>query len=121
MVALYKINLKKAELAAVIKAKKWYEGDKPVLSRRAFFRERDRLVSMGLIAVEMHKALDHTLVKPRFVNKLWIRPTAELSRIVFEPGYWETVREKYEYQPVKKKPRGVHVAKAKVQLELQAA
>jgi hypothetical protein len=78
--------------------------EKPMLSRATFFRVKDPLLEMGLIEAESHLWNDRTY--------LWIKPTEELSRIVFEPGYWQKVRDKYAYTPTKKKPRGVH-AKAK--------
>jgi len=71
------------------------------MSRTRFFLVKDRLMDLGLIEAESHLWHDTTC--------LWIKPTEELSRIVFEPGYWETVRGKYAFVPTKKKPRGVHV------------
>jgi hypothetical protein len=95
--------------------------DKWMLSRRNFFRIKDRLLDMGLIEAESHLRRDPDYpLKVKFkadqseeVTALWIKPTEELSRIVFEPGYWEKVRGKYAYVKTKKKPRGVH-AKAKM-------
>lgn len=80
--------------------------EKPMLSRATFFRIKDRLLDMGLIEAHSHLWNGKT--------HLWIKPTEELSRIVYEPGYWEKVRAKYAYVPSKKKPRGVH-AKAKIE------
>ncbi len=79
---------------------------KPAVSVRTFHRIKDRLIELGLIVAESHLWNGKTY--------LWIKPTDELSRIVFEPGYWSTVRAKFEHVPTKKKPRGVHVAKAKL-------
>jgi hypothetical protein len=96
--------------------------DKWMLSRASFFRIKDRLLGMGLIEAESHLRRDlDQMIKAKIKGKsavelevtaLWIKPTEELCRIVFEPGYWETVRSKYANVPTKKKPRGVH-AKAK--------
>ena len=97
--------------------------DKPMVSRASFFREKDRLIAMGLIEAESHlrRDPDHksmvkwkaegklkgVAVPPMGVTALWVKPTEELSRIVFEPGYWEKVRGKYAYVGTKKKPRGL--------------
>jgi hypothetical protein len=78
---------------------------KSVICDKSFARIKDRLVAMGLIVAESHLWNGHT--------RLWIKPTEELLRIMFEEGYWSTVRAKYAYVPVKRKPRGVHAAKAK--------
>jgi hypothetical protein len=94
--------------------------DKWMLSRTCFFLIKDRLLDMGLIEAESHLRRDPDYPfkvkfkadQPEEVTALWIKPTEELSRIIFEPGYWEKVRVKYAYVKTKKKPRGVH-AKAK--------
>jgi hypothetical protein len=75
-----------------------------MVSRRTFATIKDRLIEMGLIDAHSHLWNEKT--------HLWIKPTEQLSRIVFEPGYWETVRDLYAFVPVKKKPRGIHVKKA---------
>ena len=101
---------------------------KRVACLRQFHVHKDRLIDMGLIEAESHLSQDmeqsykamlaaQGLVKatsaPLITTALWIKPTEELSRIVFEPGYWQTVRTKHAYVRPKRKPRGVHV---KVQL-----
>jgi hypothetical protein len=73
--------------------------DKTMVSRANFFRIKDRLIAMGLIEAHSHLWNDKT--------HLWIKPTEELCRIVFEPSCWEKVRGKYAYVPTKKKPRGL--------------
>jgi hypothetical protein len=83
--------------------------DKPI-SRRSFFRIKDRLLDMGLIEAKSHFRRDD--VDGEEVTALWIKPTQELCRIVFEPGYWEKVRPKYANVKTKKKPRGVHAHKS---------
>jgi hypothetical protein len=53
---------------------------------------------------------------------IWLKPTSELSRILFEPDYWEQVREKYvptkQEKPTpkvgKKKPRGLSARSRKI-------
>jgi hypothetical protein len=85
--------------------------EKKAASRASFCRHKDRLVKMGLIEAQSHLWSPTTsLWKGK--TYLWIKPTKELCRIVFEPGYWQTVRAKYAYVPTKKKPRGLS-AKAK--------
>ena len=100
--------------------------DKPMAASRAtFFRIKERLIAMGLIEAQSHFAINVNAeikakmiasgkmkgkpVPPQMITSLWIKPTDELSRIIFEPGYWETVSGKYAYVKTKKKPRGVHV------------
>ena len=80
---------------------------KLMLSERTFFRVKKKLLDMGLIEAKSHLGRDP--VHEREATAVWIKPTQELCRIVFEPGYWEKVRGKYAYVKTKKKPRGVHV------------
>lgn len=96
-------------------------------ARTDFFRIKKRLMELGLIECEQHIRADPNAWQKVNLKKagkwdggagwlqkaIWIKPTEELSRIVFEPGYWETVRAKYAYVKVKGKPRGVHAPKAK--------
>jgi hypothetical protein len=103
------------------KASKTKTVEKPMLKRRTFFEIRDRLVAMGLIESHAHMRLDpqshHANADGAFLTKaLWIKPTDELSRILFEPGYWETVKAKYAFVTVKGKPRGMHAPKGKSDL-----
>ena len=81
-----------------------------MLSERSFFRIKDKLLDMGLIEAKSRLVRDP--VHEREATALWIKPTQELCRIVFEPGYWEKVRGKYAYVKTKKKPRGVHAHKS---------
>ena len=77
-----------------------------MLSRSSFFRIKDRLLDMGLIAAESHLRRDPDYpLKAKFnadqseeVTALWIKPTDELSRIVFEPGYWKRFGEVRPHQ-----------------------
>lgn len=74
------------------------------VNERTFRRIKKNLIAQGLIQ-EVRKDF------PRG-RRIWLKPTPELSRILFEPGYWETVRSKYvppKKQPSKsgKKPRGL--------------
>jgi hypothetical protein len=100
---------------------------KKTASDRHFLRHKDRLAAMGLIEAESHFRVDpsHNIkvelkaegklkgpIGTPVITALWVKPTEELSRIIFEPGYWEKVRAKYAFVPTKKKPRGMH-AKAK--------
>ena len=116
----------------------WEPGPKnidiPSVSRATFFRIKNRLIGMGLIEAHSHLRTDpnHKIKaihdagqkakgkpakyanSPKGITALWIKPTDALSRIMFEPGYWETVRETYAYAPAKMKPRGLS-AKGKIQ------
>lgn len=105
----------------------WRDQAEHSVSRRDFFRVKDRLIEMGLIEAHSHyQYMKYVLAGPLpddahdvgFYTALWIKPTEELSRIVFEPGYWETVKAKYAYVKVKGKPRGVHAAKSKPASEI---
>ncbi len=89
---------------------------KPMVSRATFFRTKNLLIDKGLIEPDKRLRRDHDYILkakngkgvPLYVTALWIKPTEELCRIVFEPGYWDQVRDKYAYVKTKKKPRGVH-------------
>lgn len=87
--------------------------------RRTFFRIKDRLVDAGLIEAHSHLWRARTY--------LWMKPTDELSRVLFEPGYWEEVRAKYiPAKPVKtkptstRKPRGISARHQELDVELLA-
>jgi hypothetical protein len=87
--------------------------------RRTFFRIKDRLIAMGLIEAGSHLWRGRTY--------LWMKPTDELSRILFEPEYWEEVRAKYiPAKPVKtkptstRKPRGISARHCELDAELLA-
>jgi hypothetical protein len=97
---------------------------KKTASDRHFVRHKDRLIALGLIQAESHFRVDpsHNIkvglkaeghwkgpIGAPVITALWVKPTEELSRIIFEPGYWEKVRAKYAIVPTKKKPRGMHV------------
>ena len=96
---------------------------KKTASNRHFVRHKDDLVDMGLIEAKSHFRVDPShkfkvelkaegklkgSIGTPLITALWVKPTEELCRIIFEPGYWETVRAKYAYVPTKKKPRGMH-------------
>lgn len=68
----------------------------PRVSPRTFQRIKKQLIEMGLIEQKRK-------VFPR-ERPIWLKPTTELSRILFEPGYWEQVREKYAPAKTKEKP-----------------
>ena len=117
----------KASDAEKQKLRPWAERIEKAPARTDFFRIKASLVEKGLIASDQHLRVDPDAWQKAIVKKagkwdgeirwlekaIWVKPTEELSRIVFEPGYWATVREKYAHIPTKKKPRGIHVAKAK--------
>lgn len=70
---------------------------------RTFRRIKEDLIALGLIEQK------RKLFPPG--RSIWLKPTPELSRILFEPGYWKQVREKYAPAKVKvmkptKRPRG---------------
>lgn len=78
------------------------------IHERMFRRIKEDLIKLGLIEQR------RKLFPPG--RSIWLKPTPELSRILFEPGYWEQVRDKYapakskEKEPPKigtKKPRGL--------------
>lgn len=86
---------------------------------RTFHRIKDRLIDLGLIEAASHLWQGRT--------RLWMRPTDELSRILFEAGYWDQVRYKYvlpkveKAKPVgKRKPRGISAIHKKLDAELLA-
>lgn len=90
------------------------------IPERSFHGIKDRLIGLGLIEAEAHLWMG--------VTHLWIRPTEELSRILFDPGYWETVQHLYATsKPVKEpkpkskgKPRGMSAKLAALDAELRA-
>lgn len=78
------------------------------IHERMFRRIKEDLIALGLIEQQRKQ------FPPG--RSIWLKPTPELSRILFEPGYWEQVRDKYApakaSQKVtpktgKKKPRGL--------------
>lgn len=89
---------------------KLQDGDKRP-SRRTFIRAKDELVQAGLIEAEGH----HWQGK----RCLWIKPTEELSRILFEPGRWEAVRGSYVTSKPKR-PRGNSATRARYLAEAEA-
>lgn len=73
------------------------------IHERTFRRIKADLIVLGLIEQK------RKLFPPG--RTIWLKPSPELSRILFEPGYWEHVREKYvpvkaNVQKTTKKPRG---------------
>jgi hypothetical protein len=73
------------------------------IHERTFRRIKEDLIALGLIEQK------RKLFPPG--RTIWLKPTPELSRILFEPGYWEQVRDKYAPAKAKekkttKKPRG---------------
>lgn len=75
----------------------------PRIHERMFRRIKEDLIALGLIEQK------RKLFPPG--RSIWLKPTPELSRILFEPGYWEQVRDKYAPAKAKekkttKKPRG---------------
>lgn len=73
------------------------------IHERMFRRIKEDLIALGLIEQK------RKLFPPG--RSIWLKPTPELSRILFEPGYWEQVRDKYAPAKAKekkttKKPRG---------------
>ncbi|WP_332712654.1 hypothetical protein [Pelagibacterium mangrovi] len=85
---------------------------------KTFDKYKNRLVAMGLIVAEARKW--------QGPNHLWIKPTEQLSRIVFEPGYWEQVREQLvpakpaKAKPAAKKPRGLSAKHKEIEADLRA-
>lgn len=95
------------------------DGWRRAVPERTFHRLKDRLIEGGLIEAQSYLWRGRT--------HLWIRPTNELSRLLFEPGCWEEVRETYtptikKTKPVKstKKPRGLSARHALLDAELTA-
>lgn len=90
-------------------------------AERTFYRYKTELVERGLIVAGSHLWRGRT--------HLWVKPTDELSRILFEPGYWGQVREQYVPAKNKKKqstakshrkPRGISALHRAVDDELKA-
>ncbi|MGF7007188.1 hypothetical protein [Aminobacter sp. BE322] len=74
------------------------------VNERTFRRIKEDLIALGLIE-QTRKDF------PRG-RRIWLKPTTEFSRILFEPGYWDQVRDKYAPAKVTKpksgkKPRGL--------------
>ena len=89
------------------------------MSKRTFIRCKDRLVLLGLIEAQAHLWQGRT--------KLWIKPTEQLLRIVFESGFWEIVassfgpiKTKQALKGSKAKPRGLSAQHAKLDAEHRA-
>ena len=87
----------------------------PLFSLRTFPRAKAELVELGLIQAEVHIWFPGKGERP--VRALWLRPTEKLFRILFEPGYWETVEGEYARAP--KKPRGLSAYHACIEAELK--
>lgn len=86
--------------------------------KTTFHRIKNRLIELGLIDARSYLWHGRT--------HLWIRPTDELSRILFEPGYWDQVQTKYASAKPKKtqspsthKPRGISARHAELDKELR--
>ena len=74
------------------------------VNERTFRRIKEDLIALGLIE-QTRKDF------PRG-RRIWLKPSTEFSRILFEPGYWDQVRDKYAPAKVAKpksgkKPRGL--------------
>lgn len=88
--------------------------------KRTFHNIKDRLLELGLIEAGSHLWMGAT--------HLWIKPTDELSRILFDAGHWEAVRHLYVTdKPLKGpnpkskgKPRGMSAKLATLDAELRA-
>jgi hypothetical protein len=87
-----------------------------VMAPRTFIRCKDRLVELGLIEAGSHLAGGKT--------KLWVKPTERLQRIIFDPGFWDTVKADFKTPPVsasktksKLKPRGLSARHAEIEAE----
>lgn len=86
--------------------------------KSTFHTIKDGLIGRGLIEAEAHLWMGDT--------HLWIKPANELSRILFDPGYWETVQHLYATakpaqapKPKSKgKPRGMSAKLAALDEEL---
>lgn len=84
------------------------------INERTFQRIKLHLIEAGVI--------EETNKKYPPGRPIWLKPTPELSRILFEPGYWDQVRDKYvlpKKQPPKsgKKPRGLSARSKQVDEE----
>jgi hypothetical protein len=97
------------------------DGWRRTSAERTFHRYKAYLVERGLIVASSHLWRGRTY--------LWVKPTDELSRILFEPGHWEQVREQYLPPQNKKKnpkpksdrkPRGISARHRAVDDELRA-
>lgn len=76
---------------------------KPRVSKATFHRVKDWLLGHDLIVAEAHRWLGE--------NALWIKPCERLSRILFEPGFWETIADQFapavaKAKPAPKEPKG---------------
>ncbi|QGM46647.1 hypothetical protein [Methylocystis heyeri] len=71
------------------------------VSERTFHRIKDKLKALALIEARSALWLGKTC--------LWIKPGEKLERILWEPGYWETL--KAEFAPAPKPKGGVKVKK----------
>ncbi|WP_024587638.1 hypothetical protein [Aliihoeflea sp. 2WW] len=95
------------------------EGWRRDIPERTFHRLKDRLIADGLIEAHSHLWRGRT--------HLWVKPTDQLSRILFEDGRWDAVRETYapkvqKPKPPKSpnKPRGLSARHAAIEAELMA-
>ncbi|WP_112310187.1 hypothetical protein [Pseudogemmobacter bohemicus] len=80
-------------------------------AERSFHRAKDYLVSAGLIIAEAHFWEGKRC--------LWMKPSPETTRIMFEPGYWEGVADTWQAVG-KRKPRGNSAAHAAYTAEAEA-
>jgi hypothetical protein len=87
----------------------WRSCNLPKISERTFRRNKKEMEALGLIEAKV------CLWQGK--KYLWIKPTEELSRIQFEPGYWEKVKGKYVLAPKPKKTRGISEAVKKIEAE----
>ncbi|MFE3837554.1 hypothetical protein [Pseudogemmobacter sonorensis] len=78
-------------------------------SESTFRRAIAELAGAGLIVSETHFWQGK--------RSLWIKPSPDLTRILFEPGRWEAVRDSYTTQPKPKAPRGNSAAHARYMAE----
>ena len=89
------------------------------MSPRTFVRCKDKLIELGLIDASSHLAGGRT--------RLWVKPTERLQRIIFEAGFWETVKADFKPPPkstnklkAKLKPRGLSALHAAAESESTA-
>lgn len=120
----YNSELTRFERWGVKPVAKWQSqrsglGEHLTASKRHFHRIKDELIERGIIVAESHQWNGK--------NMLWIKPTEHLSRMVFEPGYWDTCKQSFKICPIpvsapekKKAPRGLSAKHAVIDAELAA-
>lgn len=81
------------------------------VSESTLHRVKDKLIEAGLIVAEAHLWQGD--------NHLWIKPTEKLSRILFEPGYWQSLQPASapKSKSAKLKPRGLSAKHAQIDAE----